>query len=139
MGGERSSWTAVAWSRRMWIGLWVLCILLMQTGPASTLAHNVLGWASGLSSKDGPLLHFVFQKGFHIFVFGAFGWLLPLPRNRRAWGICLLLCLAVSAGGELLQLFAQGRTPRLFDAVLNLTAATTVLWWRWGRRSPNRA
>lgn len=136
---ERGIRTVARRTPWVWVAIWCSGILLSQTDTASTFAHRLLSWTSGISSTEGPTLHSLLQKGFHVLVFGVFGWLLPRPGNRRAWRRTLLLCLVVGVGSELLQLVATNRTPRLFDAALNLTASITALWWRWGRRSRSAA
>ena len=119
------------WAR---IVIWCVGILAAQSGMASDLAHNLLGWVTGVSSDNGRSLHFVAQKIFHVVLFGGFGALVPLPSTRTGWSRLLLAAFLFSAGSEMLQFMSPGRSPRIFDIFLNIFSCFVPLYWRVRRK-----
>ncbi len=115
------------WKR---IAIWCAVILAAQSGASSDFAHNLLGWITGISSDNGPRLHFLAQKVFHIILFGGFGALVPLPSTRAGWTKVVLGCLILAVGSEMLQMLSPGRTARKFDVCLNIVACFVPLLWR---------
>jgi VanZ family protein len=126
--------SASAWKPWVRIAIWCVGILVAQSGVSSDLAHNILGWVTGVSSDSGPGLHFAAQKIFHVLLFGGVGALVPLPSTRAGWTRVLVGCLVISVGGEMIQMMSPGRTPRITDTVLNVAACFVPLYWRARRR-----
>ncbi len=113
-------------SRLAWA--WCVYIVLSQTGTAGRLADELFNSLFGAGNGGDETLHFVLQKGYHVFLFGVFGWLLTLPRGWRSRRECVLWCLGVGAAGESLQLLALGRSPKVSDAILNVAAGFLAVW-----------
>ena len=120
-------------SRLVWI--WCIYIVISQTGAAGQLANELFDWLFGGERGGANVLHFLLQKGYHVFLFGVFGWLLTSPLGRRSWRTCLLWCVGLGAASEALQLLAEGRSPTVSDAVLNVVAASLAVWLSWRLRS----
>lgn len=123
---------ATASGRKPWTRFAILCVVILaaQSGVASDVAHHLLGLVTGISSDDGPRLHFIAQKIFHVLVFGAVGLFVPLPSTRSGWFRVIVGCLVLAVGSEMLQMMSPGRSPRIFDTLLNIGACFTPLAWR---------
>ena len=84
----------------------------------------------GTGGPAGSHLHFMLQKGYHVFLFFLFGWLISLPAAGRRQASCMAWALAAGAGAEALQLWAPGRHPQLSDALLNMAAGAVAVLTR---------
>jgi hypothetical protein len=107
--------------------LWLALVVASQTSAAGHLADALFATLFGIGGPGGGFMPLVLQKGYHVFLFFTFGWLLSLPAAGRRQLRCLLWVLVVGAGAEALQLWAPGRHPQLSDALLNLAAGTAAV------------
>ena len=115
--------------------LWLALVVVSQTSAAGRVAEALFSTLFGSGGPGGGYLHLVLQKGYHVFLFFTFGWLLSLPAAGRHQASCLLWVFVVGSGAEALQLWAPGRGPRLSDALLNLAAgAAAVVGQAWLKR-----
>ena len=125
----RSSKSALTRSRLLW--LWSVVILVSQTTTkAAMLLTRTLRWLSGVRERDAGALYEALRNSYHFALFASFGWLLPSPRDRRAWALAVIVCILFSVTTELLQFWVVSRSPEVADALLNAAASTGALWWR---------
>ena len=113
-------------SRLAWA--WCVVIVLSQTKMAADAANALFGWFFGGGGGGDGVLRLVLQKGYHVLLYGTFGCLLTLPPDWRSVRTCLAWSAAVGVAGESLQLLVDGRSPRVSDAVLNVSAAILAVW-----------
>lgn len=119
--------------------IWLALVAASQTAEAGRLADSVFTWifgAGGDASFDRGLLHFIFQKGYHVGLFAVFGCLLSLAQAGRSRAACLWSAAIAGVVAESLQLFADGRSPQATDAILNVVAGVTavLLWFKFVRQ-----
>ncbi|MDA0205396.1 MAG: VanZ family protein [Acidobacteria bacterium] len=107
--------------------LWLALVVASQSSTAGHLADALFAMLFGVGGPGGGFTHLVLQKGYHVFLFFTFGWLLSLPAAGRSQLSCLLWVFVVGAGAEALQLGAPGRHPQLSDALLNLAAGAAAV------------
>lgn len=105
--------------------IWLAFVIASQTAEAGQLADRVFTWifgANGGDSIDHGLLHFILQKAYHVGLFAVFGCLLSLVQSGRSRIACLWLAAIAGVVAESLQLLADGRSPQVSDAILNVVA-----------------
>jgi VanZ family protein len=111
--------------------LWYVFIAASQSSEAGSLADSIFNWIFGAGrddSVDHGAIHFILQKGYHVGLFAVFGYLLALTDASRSLWRCLALSVIGGVVAECLQLFAEGRSPQVSDALLNaLTGAAVVV------------
>ena len=79
---------------------------------------------------DDDLFHHDLRKCAHFTEYAALGFsmaglLLHLPKRKRMplWGLPAVLCVAVAAVDETIQLFSDGRGPKVLDVLLDSAGA----------------
>ncbi len=113
--------------------LWLVFIVLSQTGLAGRLADELVLWLFGERPQGSEeLLRYLMQKGYHVLLFSVMGLLAATPPGRRGRVTIAAWCIGFSIAGEALQFLAPARSPQLNDAALNVLSA--LAGWRLARR-----
>ena len=99
------------------------------------MANSISDWLFGPGPAEIGSPPFLLQKGYHVFLFGVFGWL--IARSGAQWSAAAALGLAAGFGvfAECLQWLAPGRHPQVSDALINIVSAGTG-WALSSRRLP---
>lgn len=117
--------------------LWIVFIVLSQSGYAGRLADDFVVWLFGPRPDPGEqFLRRLMQKGYHVMLFSVLGVLTALPPGRRTKVETLLWCIGFSGFSESLQFLSPGRHPAWMDVLLNVFSA--LIGNRVGRRAATR-
>lgn len=122
-------------SHNLILGGWIALIFFSSTDIAASWANALYAVLSTGSGLDKGVSMFVFQKAYHVFLFGVLGCLIasangsrrnPLPR-------VMLWSFLIGALSEALQFAFEGRGPSVADALLNGASGSAAgwLWTRW--------
>jgi VanZ family protein len=116
-----------------WIGL----IFFSSTGVAGRWANALYAMLSSGVGLGGGWEMLLFQKAYHVFLFGVLGALIVSAARRPALSRAILWSLLIGGLSEALQLFFAGRGPSFADVLLNGLSGSAG-GWIWLRTLASR-
>ncbi len=113
---------------------WIALILFSSTGVAGRWAHLLYAALSSRVGLGQGVTMFLFQKGYHVFLFAVLGGLLASGTSSRpqAFSRVVLWSFAIGALSEALQLLFANRGPSWHDVFLNGVSGSAG-GWAWLR------
>jgi hypothetical protein len=108
---------------------WIGWIFFSSTSIAGRWARQFYEALSAHSGLGEGMVMLLFQKGYHVFLFGVLGWLIvSAPSSRPLLMRAMLWTFVIGALSEALQMAFHGRGPSFADVLLNGISGSAAAW-----------